>query len=107
MSNPLRVPGMNLLGYVSVIPLLFAVRLTKTRRLTFDRNAGKVSVAARGVLGRSEASHPPADLQGTGLASDRSGNSGTTYKAVMRFAGPTDAQSAALEEPGIAMPGRN
>lgn len=84
-----RAPGMNLLGYASVIPLLVAVFLIKTRRLTFDRPSGKVTVASRGLLGRSEAGYPLADLQGASLAASRSGTSGTTYRAVMQFAGAT------------------
>lgn len=84
-----RVPGMNLLGYASVIPLLVGVFLIKTRRLSFDRPSGKVTVVSRGVLGRNEAAYPLADLQKASLAASRSGNSGTTYRAVMHFSGMT------------------
>lgn len=84
-----KAPGMNVLGYASVIPLLVAVFLIKTRRLTFDRPSGKVTVASRGILGRGETSYPLADLQGASLAAGRSNNSGTTYRAIMQFAGAT------------------
>ncbi len=89
LTNLPSVPGMNILGYASVIPLLVAVFLIKTRRLTFDRSSGKVTVATRGLLGRGETGYPLADLQGASLAASRSGNSGTAYRAVMLFSGPT------------------
>lgn len=87
LSSLPKAPGMNLLGYASAIPLLVAVFLLKTRRLTFDRPAGLVTLASRGVLGRRESTYPLADLQGASLAASRSGNSGTTYRAVLHFAG--------------------
>lgn len=87
LSATPKAPGTNLLGYASVIPLLVAVFLIKTRRLTFDRPSGKVTVASRGMFGRGETSYPLADLQGASLAAGRSNNSGTTYRAVMQFAG--------------------
>jgi hypothetical protein len=80
-------PGMTVLGYASVIPLLVAVFLIKTRRLTFDRASGQVTLASRGLLGRGEKGYPLADLQGASLAASRSHNSGTTYRAVLHFAG--------------------
>lgn len=89
LTNMPSVPGMNFLGYASVIPLLVAVFLLKTRRLTFDRPSGKVTIATRGLLGRGETVYPLADLQGASLAASRSGTSGTTYRAVMQFAGAT------------------
>lgn len=89
LSNLPQAPGMNLLGYASVIPLLVAVVLIKTRRLSFDRASGQVTVASRGLLGRGEKSYPLADLQGASLAASRSHNSGTTYRAVLNFAGAT------------------
>lgn len=87
LSSLPKAPGMNVLGYASVIPLLVAVFLIKTRRLSFDRTAGKVTIASRGVLGRGETSYPLTDLQGASLAASRSHNSGTTYRAVLHFAG--------------------
>ena len=84
-----RMPGMNVLGYASVIPLLVGVFLIKTRRLTFDRPSGKVTMASRGIMGRGEAAYPLADLQGATLAASRSNGSGTTYRAVMHFSGAT------------------
>ena len=83
------LPGMNILGYASVFPLLVGVFLIKTRRLTFDRPSGKVSIATRGLFGRGETQYPLADLQGASLAASRSGDSGTTYRAVLHFAGAT------------------
>jgi hypothetical protein len=85
LSNLPHVPGMNALGYASVIPLLVAVFLIKTRRLTLDRQSGEVRVASRGVLGRAEKTYPLADLKGASLAASRSHNSGTTYRAVLNF----------------------
>ena len=61
-----KTPGMNLLGYASVIPLLVAVFLIKTRRLTFDRPKGQITIASRGLLGHGEKTYPLADLQGAG-----------------------------------------
>jgi hypothetical protein len=90
LSNLPQVPGMNLLGYVSVIPLLVAVFLVKTRRLALDRPSGQVTLATRGVLGRGQRAYPLADLQGASLAASRSHDSGTTYRAVMHFAGTGD-----------------
>lgn len=89
LSNLPQVPGMNLLGYASVIPLLVAAFLIKTRRLSFDRPSGLVTIATRGLLGRGEARYPLAELQGASLAASRSHNSGTTYRAVLHFAGTT------------------
>ncbi len=89
LSSLPQVPGMNALGYASVIPLLVAVFLIKTRRLTFDRPAGQITLASRGVLGRRETSYPLADLQGASLAASRSGNSGTTWRAVLHIGGKT------------------
>jgi hypothetical protein len=81
-----RAPGMNLLGYASVIPLLVGVFLIKTRRLSFDRALGVISLASRGLLGRSEKTYPLAAFQGATLAASRSHNTGTTYRAVLQFA---------------------
>ncbi len=89
LTNLPSVPGMNALGYASVIPLLVAVFLIKTRRLTFDRPSAKVTITSRGVLGRGETGYPLADLQGATLAASRSNNSGTTYRAVLQFSGTT------------------
>ena len=91
LSNIPQVPGMNFLGYASVIPLLVAVFLIKTRRLTFDRAAGQVTIARRGLLGRSETRYPLADLQGASLAASRSHNSGTTYRAMLHLGAETVA----------------
>ncbi|WP_374369861.1 hypothetical protein [Tabrizicola sp.] len=84
LTNLPSVPGMNALGYASVIPLLVAVFLIKTRRLTFDRPSAKVTITSRGETG-----YPLADLQGATLAASRSNNSGTTYRAVLQFSGTT------------------
>lgn len=89
LANLPSVPGMNLLGYASIIPLLVAVFLIKTRRLTFDRPSAKVTIASRGVLGRGETGYPLVDLQGATLVASRSNNSGTTYRAVLQFSGST------------------
>jgi hypothetical protein len=80
-------PG--LLGYASIIPLLVAVFLLKTRRLTFDRTSGKVTVASRGMLGRSEVTFPLSGFRGASLARSRSGTSGTAYRAILQFADQT------------------
>jgi hypothetical protein len=85
LSNVPSAPGTNLLGYASVIPLAVAVFALKTRRLSFDRSTGLVTIATRGVLGRSEASYPLADFRGATLASSRSGTNGTSYRAVLQF----------------------
>jgi hypothetical protein len=81
--------GMNFLGYASVIPLLVAVFLLKTRRLTFDRGRGQIGIATRGLLGRGEKTWPLADFRGASLAASRSGTNGTTYRAVLHFGGET------------------
>lgn len=80
------IPGMNLLAYASVIPLLVGVFLIRTRRVTLDRRSGIVTLASRGVLGRSEKTYPLSTLQGAALESNRSDEGGTTYRAVLRFA---------------------
>jgi hypothetical protein len=85
LSTVPSMPGMNLLGYASVIPLAVAVFALKTRRLSFDRPTGLITIATRGVLGRGETSYPLADFQGATLARRRSGNNGTTYRAVLQF----------------------
>jgi hypothetical protein len=91
LANLPQVPGMNLLGYASVIPLLVAVFLLKTRRLTFDRGTGQVGIATRGMLGRTETSYPLADFRGATLHRTRSGGSSpsTSYRAVLQFQGQT------------------
>lgn len=86
-----RAPGMNLLGYASVIPLLVAVFLIKTRRLSFDRGTGRITIATRGLLGRGETSWPLADLRGASLAASRSHNSGTAYRAMLHLGAETVA----------------
>ena len=86
-----RAPGMNLLGYASVIPLLVAVFLIKTRRLSFDRGTGRITIATRGLLGRGEKSWPLADLRGASLAASRSHNSGTAYRAMLHLGAETVA----------------
>lgn len=86
----LDMPGMQLLGYASVIPLLVAVVLLKTRRLTLDRATGKVILAARGIFGLSEETWPLAELRGAYLQRNRrAGNNSTTYTPVLEFAGKT------------------
>jgi hypothetical protein len=40
LSSVPSAPGMNLLGYASIIPLAVAVFALKTRRLSFDRATG-------------------------------------------------------------------
>lgn len=88
-SLPL-MPGTTALGYASAVPLLVAVLLIKTRRLTLDRPAGQVTLATRGVFGRGGKTRPLADLQGANPMVSRSHNSGTTCRAVLRFAGSGD-----------------
>jgi hypothetical protein len=85
LSNLPSVPGMNLLGYASVIPLAVAVFALKTRRLSFDRATGRVTIATRGVLGRGETTYPLAEFRGATLAQSRSGTNGTSYRAVLQF----------------------
>lgn len=84
-----RAPGMSLLGYASVIPLLVAVFMLKTRRLSFDRRSGQISIATRGLFGRGEKTYPMAVFQGAALAASRSGTNGTTYRAMLHFSDPT------------------
>jgi hypothetical protein len=84
-ANAPKAPGMNLLGYASVIPLAVGIFLIKTRRLTFDRPSGQIKVSARGMLGSSEKSYPLSAFQGASLAASRSGNSGTSYRAMLHF----------------------
>lgn len=79
------IPGMNLMAYASVLPLLIGVFLIKTRRVTLDRRSGMITLASRGVLGRSEKTYPLSALQGASLASNRSEEGGTTYRAVLHF----------------------
>lgn len=84
----LDMPGMELLGYASVIPLLVAVFLLKTRRLTLDRGTGTVTLAARGVFGMSGESWPLAGFRGAYLQRNRrAGNNSTTYTPVLEFDG--------------------
>lgn len=84
-----QVPGIGLLGYAAILPLLVAAVLLKTRRLTFDRNAGRVTLAARGLFGRSETSHDLAAFRGALLQRNRrAGNNSTTYTALLHFADP-------------------
>jgi hypothetical protein len=78
--------GFGLIGYASVIPLSVAIFALKARRLTFDRMAGTLTIATRGVLGRGETRYPLADFRGASVAQSRSGNNGTTYTAVLHFA---------------------
>lgn len=84
---PNSVPGMSIMGYMSVIPLAIAAFLLKTRTLTFNRAAQMITITKRGLLGRSK--RPirwPANLQGAALACRRpSSDSGTTYRAVLHF----------------------
>lgn len=79
------IPGMNILGYASFLPLAIAVFLLKTRRLSFNRAAQMITINAKGLLGRSEKTYPMATFQGAALASSRSSDSGTTYRAVLHF----------------------
>jgi hypothetical protein len=78
--------GFGLIGYASVIPLGVAIFALKTRRLTFDRTGGTVTIATRGVLGRGEARYPLAAFRGASVTQSRSGTNGTTYTAVLHFA---------------------
>lgn len=77
--------GTNLIGYAAVIPLLVAVFFIKARRLTFDRGAGTIRIDTRGLLGRGSKDYPMAAFQGASLAASRSGNNGTTYRAILHF----------------------
>ena len=79
------IPGMNALGYASIIPLLIGVLLVKTRRLTFDRTVGTILIDIRGLLGRKQKTYPLATFQGAQLASSHSSESGTTRRAVLMF----------------------
>ncbi|HMS95971.1 MAG TPA: hypothetical protein PKA03_12265 [Tabrizicola sp.] len=79
------IPGMSILGFASVIPLAIAVLMLKTRRLTFNRAAGLITINTRGILGRSERTLPLAAFQGATLASSRSGDNGTTHRAILQF----------------------
>ena len=82
------MPGMHLLGYASVIPLLVAVFLLKTRRLTLDRSAGTVTLASRGVFGVAGESWSLAGFRGAYLQRNRrGGNNSTTYTPVLEFEG--------------------
>lgn len=86
--DTLDMPGMYLLGYASIIPLLVAVFLLKTRRLTLDRGAGMVVLASRGVFGASQESWPLAGFRGAYLQRNRrAGNNSTTYTPVLEFDG--------------------
>jgi hypothetical protein len=78
-------PGMQILGYASVIPLLVGVLFIKTRRLTFDRTSGQITINTRGVLGLGEKTYPMNAFQGASLSSSSSGDSGTTYRAMLHF----------------------
>ena len=82
---PSSVPGMSIMGYMSVIPLGIAVFMLKTRTLTFNRAAQMITINKRGLLGRSEKTYPLAAFQGASLAHSRSSDSGTTYRAVLHF----------------------
>lgn len=79
------IPGMNILGYSSVIPLAIAVFLLKTRTLTFNRSAGMITINARGMLGRKEKTYPLAAFQGATLSSSRGNEGGTTHRAMLQF----------------------
>lgn len=79
------IPGMNILGYASVIPLAIAALMLKTRQLTFNRAAGTITLNSRGLLGRKERSFPLSSFQGAVLASSRSSDSGTTYRTILQF----------------------
>jgi hypothetical protein len=86
LDGALDLPGMNLLGYASVIPLAIGVFLIKTRRLTFDRRAGTITAAARGLFGRSEQTYPLAGFQGASVVRSRSSdNNSSTYTAMLHF----------------------
>lgn len=84
-----QVPGMNALGYASVIPLLVGVFMVKTRRLTFNRAAGTITIATRGMLGRGERTYPLAAFQGATLGRSRSSEGGSTYRAILQFSDQT------------------
>jgi hypothetical protein len=82
------LPGMNLLGYASVIPLLIAAFVFKVRRLTLDRGTGRITLAARGLFGRSETSHALAGFRGASVRRNRrGGNNSVTYTAILHFDG--------------------
>lgn len=82
----LQMPGMHLLGYASVIPLLVGVFLIKARRLSFDRTTGLVTLATRGVLGHRETTYPLSRFRGASVVRNRSsGNNSTTYTAILHF----------------------
>lgn len=83
------VPGMNILGYSSVIPLAIAVFLLKTRTLSFNRAAGMITLNASGTLGRSEKTYALSAFQGASLSSSRGSEGGNTYRAVLHFSDQT------------------
>lgn len=85
------IPGMNALGYASVIPLAIAIFMVKMRRLTFNRPAGLITINIRGMLGWKEKTYPLSTFQGAVLARSRSSDSGTTHRAVLQF---SDANGA-------------
>lgn len=77
--------GMWILGIASIIPLGIAVFLLKTRLLTFSRAAQMITINISGALGRKEKTYPLSTFQGAVLASSRSSDSGTTYRAILQF----------------------
>ena len=82
---PGSVPGMGIMGYMSVIPLAIAVFMLKTRTLTFNRAAQMITINRRGLLGHSEQTYPLATFQGASLGASRGSEGGTTYRAVLHF----------------------
>jgi hypothetical protein len=77
--------GMHILGYASVIPLAIGVLMIKTRRVTLDRSAGRVTLASRGVLGASSKDYALSAFQGAMLGSSHGSDSGTTYRTILMF----------------------
>lgn len=74
----------HLVGYFSVVPLLLAIFLLKTRRLTFDRTTSQITAAARGIFGTTVKTYPLSAFAGAVLTSHRSKNS-HTYRANLSF----------------------
>lgn len=79
------ITGMSILGYSSVIPLAIAAFLLKTRTLTFNRALQKITINAKGMLGRSEKTYPLTTFKGASLSSSRGSEGGTTYRASLHF----------------------
>lgn len=78
--------GLHVLALLAVIPFALALLLLRTRRLTFDRATGSVSISSTGILGRRERRFALHDLQGATLAHSRSADgSRASFRAILHF----------------------